>query len=121
MTKENFLVNMLTPAFARVLEVSSRGKAETDALITTVAILRYKADNGKLPADLQELVSANYLKDLPIDPFGPGSLTYKRIDDDFKLYSFGLDFDDDGGVGYRWGYGEEGGDQVFWPVSRKQE
>jgi hypothetical protein len=48
-------------------------------------------------------------------------LAYKQIGDDFILYSFGADFDDDGGTPSKWGEGEKGGDQVFWPVSRKQE
>ena len=41
---------------------------------------------------------------------------YKRTDESFVLYSFGSDFDDDGGKPSKWGHGDEGGDQVFWPV-----
>ena len=118
MTKDNPLVNMLMPAAARVIEISFRRKADIDALITTLALLRYKADKGQFPENLNQLVLAGYLKDLPIDPFSDGPLVYKRIGDDFTLYSFGADFDDDGGTYSKWGKGEEGGDQVFWPVKR---
>jgi hypothetical protein len=36
------------------------------------------------------------------------------------LYSYGEDFDDDGGKHSKWGVGDEGGDQVFWPVEQSQ-
>lgn len=119
-TKDNPLVQMLTPNAGRVMEISFRVKVHTDALITTLALLRYKADKGRFPENLNQLVTAGYLKGLPLDPFSDNPLVYKRIGDDFTLYSFGADFDDDGGTYSKWGRGEEGGDQVFWPVSRKQ-
>ncbi len=116
MTKENFLVNMLTPAFARVLHISSRIRVHTDALITTLAILRYKAEKAQLPGNLEQLVAAEYLKTVPVDPFSGSPLIYKRLENNFMLYSCGADFDDDGGTYSKWARGEEGGDQVFWPV-----
>jgi hypothetical protein len=45
-------------------------------------------------------------------------LIYRCIGDDFTLYSLGADFKDDGGTPSKWGEGEQGGDQVFWPVER---
>ena len=116
MTKENPLVRMLMPAVGRVMEISFRSKAQTGALITTIAILRYKAGEGQFPEDLDRLVTTGYLSQLPMDPFSGNQLVYKRVDSDFMLYSFAHDFDDDGGVPSKWGEGEQGGDQVFWPV-----
>ena len=94
-----------------------RYKAEESALLATIAILRYKAEKGQLPDNLEQLVSGGYLKELPMDPYSDGPLTYKRIGDDFTLYSVGADFDDDGGVRSDWGEGDTA-DQVFWPVER---
>jgi len=37
------------------------------------------------------------------------------------LYSLGADFDDDGGKPSKWGEGEKGGDQVFWPLEGTNE
>jgi len=85
-------------------------------LITTLAILRYRADTGRLPASLDEVVSAGYLDAMPMDPFGDGPLVYRRRDGDFVLYSRAFDLDDDGGVPSDWGKGDAGGDNVFWPV-----
>jgi len=74
MTKDNLLVKMLTPNAGRVMEMSFRVKVHTDALITTLALLRYKADKGQLPENLNQLVLAGYLKGLPIDPFSDNPL-----------------------------------------------
>jgi hypothetical protein len=94
-----------------------RLRTHTTALTTTLAVLRYRADTARLPASLDELVSAGYLDAMPMDPFGDGPLVYRRQDGDFVLYSRALDLDDDGGVPSDWGKEEAGGDKVFWPVA----
>jgi hypothetical protein len=67
------------------------------------------------------LVGAGYLDRVPRDYFSKdSSLIYKRTNDSFLLHSRGLDFDDDGGTPSRWGQGEKGGDQVFWPVTDEE-
>lgn len=121
MTKDNFLLHLFMPAVGLVIRSSFRCQAETDALITTLALLQYKAEKDRLPENLNQLVTAGYLKELPVDPFSDRPLVYKQIGDDFILYSFGADFDDDGRMPSKWGEDEQGGDQVFWPVNRKQE
>jgi hypothetical protein len=127
MTKENPLLHM--SAVGRVVELSCRSEIETQALISTIAILRYKVHKGQYPQNLEELVGAGYLKKLPMDPYSGKPLVYKRTKvavllyskDNFLLYSFGGDFDDDGGVPSKWGEDKEGGDQVFWPVQPIQK
>jgi hypothetical protein len=94
-----------------------RLRTHTTALLTTLALLRYRADTARLPAALDELVSAGYLAALPMDPFGDGPLVYRRQGGDFVLYSRAVDLDDDGGVPSDWGKDEAGGDKVFWPVA----
>jgi len=111
----NAFVKMLCPALVRVTQIFARVRAETDAIITTLALLRYKADKSQIPEKLDELVSAGYLKALPTDPFSGSPFVYKRIGGDFMLYSFGVDCDDDDGTHNRsW----DKGDQVFWPVQQ---
>jgi len=118
MTNANPLILLLMPAIDRCLQISHRSMAETNGLITTLALLRYKADKGIFPNTLQELVSSKYIERLPMDPYSNASMVYKRTGDDFTLYSLGADFDDDGGKPSIWGEGEQGGDQVFWPVQK---
>jgi len=119
--KRNPLIKTFSPAIDRLVEIAARFRAEQDALIATLGILRYKADTQKLPRDLSELVATGYLKTVPDDPFSDGSITYRLTDEGFILYSFGADFDDDGGMSSWWGYGEQGGDQVFWPVQEPDD
>lgn len=117
--KTNPWVETLAPAIARAIQNEYRSKAELQALITTLAILRYYSDKNGYPETLSQLISAGYIKELPIDPFSDKPLVYKRTQDSFILYSYGADFDDDGGQHSKWDIGIKGGDQVFWPVEKR--
>lgn len=107
--------------FYHLIERPQRLRSKESALITIIAILRYKEDKGSFPESLDQLISTGYLKQLPMDPYSDKPLVYKRLDSNFMLYSLGADFDDDGGVHSEWGQYSLGGDQVFWPVRRKQK
>jgi len=117
-TEGNIFVQKFCPAFVRVTQILARERAKTDALITTLALFRYKTDKGQLPEKLDVLVSAGYLNALPTDPFSGSPFVYKQLGNDFMLYSFGLDCDDDGGTRSKRGAGKQGGDLVFWPVQQ---
>ncbi|UCG56997.1 MAG: CPBP family intramembrane metalloprotease [Phycisphaerales bacterium] len=101
--------------YVKMLHIANRDRAAIEALVTTIAILRYQADKGQLPPSLEAAVDEGYLKALPRDTYSKGPLVYRQTGDDFVLYSLGADFDDDGGTPSKWGEGREGGDQVFWP------
>ena len=118
--KENDPSEVIAPPFAKIIELEYRIRTDEDALITTLAILRYNAATDSYPGTLQQLVSSGYLKEVPMDPFSGNPLVYKRTTQGFTLYSFAADFDDDGGKHSKWGIGDEGGDQVFWPVEQTQ-
>jgi hypothetical protein len=113
---ESLLLQILTPALGKVATLSWRAKTDGDGLIATLVILRYYKQTGKYPDNLEELLNKGFIKRIPFDAFRNGPLTYRKTDTSFILYSFGEDFDDDGGAPSRWGTGKEGGDQVFWPV-----
>ena len=119
-TEDNPLIETAGSGIPSVIEIEYRNRVEEQALITTLALLRYNVDKGGYPANLSELVSAGYIKELPKDPFSDKPLVYKQTRQGFTLYSFGADFDDDGGLHSKWGSGEEGGDQVFWPLEQSQ-
>ena len=103
-------------------------QASFDALITLLAIHRWKLQHNDYPENLKVLLDSDYLKRLPDDPYGPGPLKYKRHNNDFILYSLGGDFEDDGGVpnpSNQWGgldfYGWKkeinyDKDKIFWPL-----
>ncbi len=102
------------------IEAEKMAKVTIKALSTLVSILLYKEDTGSYPENLEVLVQTGYLKVIPDDPYGNGALTFKRKGEDFTLYSFGLNKEDDGGQFIRYDDGQIAlwnvdGDTVFWP------
>ncbi len=112
----NAYVGLLGGAAKGILDLPWRARADLDALVATIAAMRYEAEQGEYPESLRQLVEAGFLRQTPRDPYSDDSLIYRRDENGFLLYSRGMDFDDDGGVPSRWGDGSDGGDQVFWPV-----
>ena len=115
-TNGNPLVRLCIFNVPGIARVRAQYNANMDALLVTLALMRYKFEKGKFPGNLQELVSDSYLSQLPIDPYSNECFVYKQTGTNFILYSLGEDFDDDGGTHSFWGSYERGGDYVFWPV-----
>jgi len=119
--KGNLLLEIFAPALGRINEISHRNKTEVQATLTTLAILRYKQTIGAYPNSLEELLTAGYIKEIPIDSYSDKPLVYKKKGDDFILYSVGPNCVDDGGQSGKDGKGKpklwvDNGDAVFWPV-----
>jgi hypothetical protein len=112
-------IENIAPAIAQSTAIEYLSRAELQALVTTLSILRYNSDKNGYPETLSQLITSGYLNELPKDPFSDKPLVYKRTQKDFILYSLGGDFDDDGGQRSKSGYSEEGGDHVFWPVKKR--
>jgi hypothetical protein len=121
----NVLMRTLAPALRRVIEQSNCNSTEVRATVAVVAILRYQQDTGSYPESLEELITAGYLEELPLDSFSDKPLVYQKTDGDFILYSVGRNCIDDGGQVWRddkgrprpWG---DEGDAVFWPVFKPE-
>ncbi|MCE5185865.1 MAG: hypothetical protein LLF76_07040 [Planctomycetaceae bacterium] len=121
LTKGNILLNMMLPALEKVIQLSFRNKADSEATLAVMAILQYQKQTGKLPQSLGELVKAGLLQSTPIDPYSDGPLVYRVTDGGFTLYSVGADFEDDGGTPFIADSGRqkmwaESDDTVFWPI-----
>jgi hypothetical protein len=126
-----FLIGMLTPWVDDNLSRHIfENKAMYEAIITILALKRYKLENGDYPETLDELLSKGYIATIPMDPFSDKPLVYKKTGTDFTMYSFGEDFKDDGGTRstnnsrniVTWGKrstDKQGCDAVFWPVSQQ--
>ena len=119
----NILLEILAPASNRAIETSYRCKADTEASLSIIAILRYKQDTSRFPSTLEQLVDDGYLQKVPIDPWSDKPLVYRKTLDGFILYGVGTNFTDDVGQIARDDQGEvkkwaDEGDWVFWPISR---
>jgi len=119
-----FLLHAMLPSLGRVTDVRFENKAFYEATLTVLAVKQWQLETGSLPANLNVLVDAGLLSELPEDPYSDCSLVYRIDGDDFVLYSVGQNFVDDGGLsgtdrdGKYILWGEEG-DAVFWPVDGK--
>ncbi len=112
---------ILMPAIERVIKISYRNKVSCEAVVTTLAIMRYKQDKRDYPETLEQLVEAGYVKEIPMDPWSDKPLVYRKTEGNFILYSIGKNFVDDGGQVFRDDEGKvkqwtDEGDWVFWPV-----
>ncbi len=91
---------------------------------TELAILAFKAENDRWPANLEELVP-KYLAAVPEDPYSAGPLRYRLIDDHYTLYSVGRNGRDDGGkfIGLsKWHLAEPGDYQLdAFDIDEKEE
>ena len=114
-----FLLSSVLPSLELAGGMAVRGKATYEATITILALKRWQMLKGEYPETLNELVATGYLEKVPDDPFSAGPLVYRRVGDDFMLYSFGRNFTDDGGEaaeGNSLGTGNVGdsADRIFW-------
>ena len=130
--KSNIIIlEILSPAYDRVGQLSWRLNCHCKAVITTAAVLRYKKEKGEYPDTLEQLVEAGYLKELPMDPYSDKPLMYKKYprgqqavhptdtaEDNFLLYTPGPSLVDHGGKAGEKGMWREDGDTIFWPVEK---
>ncbi len=120
-----FLIGSAMPIMRGRFDSIFQAKADYEAVITILALERWKLDKGKYPENLDELVENDYITAIPMDPYSDEAIVYKMTEDGFTLYSVGPDFNDDSGQmgkdpdrdpswNNKWEF--QDGDAVFWPV-----
>lgn len=73
------LVTMAVPSY-RTSAVKAREAVLMRDLFTVRDLLdQHRADKGKYPASLNDLVAAGYLRDVPNDPFTRSASTWQEI------------------------------------------
>jgi len=120
-----FLIHFLLPAFDRISDLGYRSKTLHEATVTILALKLWRLEKGEYPANLDELIAAGFLKELPMDPYSNKPLIYRKTNDDFILYTVGSNFTDDEGQSGKDSQGRsrkwmDNGDTVFWPVPEMQ-
>lgn len=92
-------VRITYPALERCFDAELRHYVLINLVQTAIAIERFRLKNNRLPEKLQELVP-DYISAIPKDPWKNGEpITYIKEDNfAFKIYSIGMDREDDGGM-----------------------
>jgi hypothetical protein len=111
------LAGTCMPATNAALSAETRARMTEKLAETAIVLAEYRADFGRYPEQLQELVP-KYLPAMPEDKFAksPGPIRYRLEGDAYVLWSVGSDGNDDGGHSY-----EEDSDNydiVLRPVSK---
>lgn len=114
--RDNIFLNSILPSLSRIIDMSYSGIIDTHATLVVIALQQYKKQHSQYPTDLTELVKEGLIEDVPIDPFSDKPLVYRKIKDNFVLYSVGRNFADDGGVIVENKWYDKKGDAVFWPA-----
>lgn len=111
------VARLLLPALGRVFASGQQHLARCDSARVALAVLRYKAKHGRLPADLAALVP-DFVKAIPPDPFDGKPLRYRADADGFTVYTIGENLKDDGGATQQppdGGKAPDIGFRVRWP------
>lgn len=109
----NPLLATLLPSVFRYKHVATRGATIRQATRLITNLKAYRQQYGKYPDSLDVFGDS----EMVVDPFTGRRFVYRRVGDDFQLYSLGGNGVDDGGV-HNWR--GDSGDLVFWP-RRKQD
>jgi hypothetical protein len=81
------------PPLGRMAVEEDSARMQETMLGVVLALARYRADRGRYPEALDDLVDA-YLRRVPLDVFSSTNLRYRREGDGFVLWSVGPDGED---------------------------
>jgi hypothetical protein len=91
------LSQLLKANFTRAHEHVMRAEALRNLTVVAIALRRYQLRYGRLAPNLDALVP-EFVQSVPVDYMDGQSIRYRReVDGGFRLYSVGLDSQDDGG------------------------
>src|SRR6185369_13478541 len=97
-TPRNFIAAMCIPSFNKGAIAMARNQSSVDQAQIACALERCRIANGKYPSTLAAL-TPQFLTKIPQDIIGGRPLNYSCNDgENFRLYSFGWDETDDGGI-----------------------
>ncbi len=79
------LVSIAAPIYSKSLVRAKEAVLRQDLYAMRSVIDQYTMDKGKAPQSLDDLVSAGYLKELPVDPFTNARDTWQAVPEDVLL------------------------------------
>jgi hypothetical protein len=95
----NPIIQILTPALAKVHQAESRSQATLRTAVVAVTCERFRLERKRWPETLDELVKEKLLDKLPTDPIDGQPLRFRRTKEGVVIYSIGVDgIDNDGHI-----------------------
>ena len=91
------LIALLLPAMNAAVSAEDQMHMRLRLSQVAIAVERYKRDNDAYPDKLEAIVP-EYLPKIPRDDFGPRVVSYVKNADVVRVYSFGRNLNDDGGL-----------------------
>ena len=77
------LVSIAVPIYHQSILRAKEAVLRQDLFTMRSVIDQYTLDKGKAPQSLDDLVTAGYLKELPIDPFTNARDTWQTVQEDY--------------------------------------
>ena len=81
------LISIAAPIYRTSLVRSKEAVLRDDLFTLRSLIDQYTLDKQEAPQSLEDLVSAGYLRNIPVDPFTGSSETWEEVFDDFAVLS----------------------------------
>jgi hypothetical protein len=91
------LAVIMVPGVHRVVEAHNRVQAHLRCAQVATAVERYRLKHGQWPDSLEQLVP-NFIAKVPDDPYVPGPLRFRKLNDGVVIYSVGADGEDNHGT-----------------------
>lgn len=108
MVARNPFVAVLVPSLSRANQLTTRAESQRRATLLVANLKAYKQQHGTYPPSLDVFGG----RDWATDPLTAQPYRYEPSDENFRLYSLGLNGSDDGGTHDPAG---RESDTVFWP------
>jgi general secretion pathway protein G len=80
------LLSLVAPSYLQHVDRARELALKADLRTIRDGIDKFNADRGRDPADLAELVSTHYLRELPVDPMTDRSDTWAVVEVDGKMH-----------------------------------
>lgn len=111
--EETPLIYVLAGAIYTTLQGFVRSEAQMHGTQCLVMLRRWQLDRpGESPADLQSVVKAAGMTEVPRDPYADGPLRMAQLQNETVIYSIGSDGQDHKAI-VDWNYGQQPGDFIF--------
>jgi general secretion pathway protein G len=82
MTIIALLIAIVTPRYFHSISKAEENVLKEDLMLMREALNKYRADTGKYPDALDDLVSKKYLRKVPVDPITQSGSSWKLVPPD---------------------------------------